>query len=110
MDSNDAFLDTWKRGIVASGAPGLFYGAGLHDQISERDRLAPKTPEINKKITSFPKSRAAFIAALVSFHNSEEGAKLAKKVGCNGFGDLALSLDSTQRSIIADLLIFYKGW
>lgn len=110
MDSKAAFLDAWKRAIEASGAPGLFYGGGMTEQTNNLNMLAPRTPEIHKKITSFPKSRGAFLAAMVSFYNPEEGAKLSKKVGGNGLGDLAMVLPTTQRTIIADLLIFHNGW
>ena len=110
LDTENAFLTAWKRGVVASGTPSLFYSGDMVDRVNHLHRLAPKTKDIAKKISLYPKSQAAFLAALVSFYNPEEGAKLAKKVGCNGLGDISLNLSMEQRFILADLLIHHAGW
>ncbi|MES9830524.1 MAG: hypothetical protein ABW201_19900 [Candidatus Thiodiazotropha sp.] len=110
MDTEHAFLAAWKRGILASGVPGLFYCSDILDKTTSLDRLAPKVREIGKRIHVSPKKQATFLAAMVSFYNPEEGAKMAKKVGCNGLGDIAINLSTKQRSIISDLLLNYTGW
>ncbi|MCU7933705.1 MAG: hypothetical protein KZQ99_02355 [Candidatus Thiodiazotropha sp. (ex Dulcina madagascariensis)] len=110
MDTNKLFLFAWKRAILASGATGLFYNGDMVDKTTSLKRLAPKVGDIGKRIHVYPKSQATFLAALVSFYNPEEGAKLAKKVGCNGLGDIATNLSHEQRFIIADLLMNHTGW
>lgn len=110
LDTENAFLTAWKRGVMASGTPSLFYNGDMLDRTAHLHRLAPKTKDIAKRISSYPKSQAAFLAALVSFYNPEEGARLAKKVGCNGLGDISLNLSTEQRFILADLLIHHAGW
>jgi hypothetical protein len=107
---NTLFLDAWKRGILASGVPGLFYCSDILEKTTSLERHAPKVSQIKNRICDFPKRQAAFIAAVVSFYNPEEGAKLAKKAGCNGLGDIAMNLSPQQRSIISDLLLNYTGW
>ncbi|MCU7839740.1 MAG: hypothetical protein KZQ94_10240 [Candidatus Thiodiazotropha sp. (ex Troendleina suluensis)] len=110
MDNKHAFLTAWKRGVMASGTPGLFYNGDMLDRATHLHRLAPKIKDIAKRISTYPKSQASFLSALVSFYNPEEGARLAKKVGCNGLGDIALNLSTEQRFILADLLIHHEGW
>ncbi|ODC01178.1 hypothetical protein A3197_01460 [Candidatus Thiodiazotropha endoloripes] len=110
MDNKRLFIDAWKRGILASGVPGLFYSGDMVDKTSSLERLAPKVRDIGKRIHVYPKKQATFLAAMVSFYNPEEGAKLAKKVGCNGLGDIANNITLEQRLIISDLLVNHTGW
>ncbi|MEW8200413.1 MAG: hypothetical protein AB2777_22530 [Candidatus Thiodiazotropha endolucinida] len=110
MDTNRLFLDAWKRGIAASGVPGLFYSGDMLDKTSNLERLAPKVRDIGKRIHVYPKKQATFLSAMVSFYNPEEGAKLAKKVGCNGLGDIANNISLEQKLIISDLLVNHTGW
>jgi hypothetical protein len=110
MNNRILFIDAWKRGILASGAPSLFYSSDILDKTTSLERLAPKVREIGKRIHSYPKRQATFLAAMVSFYNPEEGAKLAKKVGCNGLGDIAINITFDQRLIISDLLMYHTGW
>ena len=102
------FTDAWKRAIKLSGAPNLFYG----DPGKNMDKagLAPKVKDIARRLPQFPKSRVAWLILLVQLYNPREGARLADKAGLYGIGDLVQLMSIDQRSVMTDLLYFYRGW
>ncbi|TVO75114.1 hypothetical protein [Sedimenticola selenatireducens] len=102
----DAFMAAWKQAISLTGHPTLFGG----NYLMGLDGYAPKIKEINQVISRLPKSKAAMIAAMVSFYNPEEGARLMAKTGCTGLGNLALHLPDAARAVLGDLLFNYHGW
>ncbi|MEJ1414255.1 MAG: hypothetical protein RPU13_13495 [Candidatus Sedimenticola sp. (ex Thyasira tokunagai)] len=100
------FLDAWRVAIHLTEHPKLFGGnpaAGLNG-------FAPKVKEIARALPTLPKSQSALIAALVSFYNPEEGAKMMTKVGICGLGALSLAIKEPARAALADLIYSYQGW
>lgn len=106
QDKQRAFMDAWLRAIHLTGHAALFGqnpAAGLSG-------FAPKVKEINRALPTLPKSHAALIAAMVSFFNPEEGAKMMVKTGTAGLGALALCLSDNARVALSDLINNYQGW
>ncbi len=102
------FTDAWKRAIKLSGVPKLFYGDP--DKNMGKDSLAPKVMEIIRALPRYPKSRVAWLLFLLQLYNPREGARLADKSGLYGIGDLVQLMSAEQRSVMTDLLYFYRGW
>lgn len=106
----DAFFQAWKRGAELAGTHLFGEGtrANLDDAASKWD-LRPKVELIKRNVGVMSPSEKVFIAALVSFYDSEEGGKLLKRVGFHGFADLS-GLDLKRRTVIAALIMNYSGW
>jgi len=104
------FFQAWKRGVELAGPQ--FFGreprADL-DRAATKWDLVPKMTLIEKAIGAMSGGEKVFIAALTSFYNSEDGGRLLRRVGVNGFADLH-NLDLQRRTVIADLLLNYSGW
>lgn len=66
--------------------------------------------EIRSAIGWLSSGEAMFLAAMVSFYNSEPGGELLRSLGANGLSDIAASLDESRRQVIADLPLAYAGW
>ena len=111
MNTQHDFLNAWKHAIAVSQTPGLFCCSARNiDTATNKDQLRPKVKDIRRKLAEYPKSRGAFLATLVSFYNPEEGASIARKLGVEGVGGLAINLNDEQRHAIAELFITHKGW
>jgi len=107
-----AFLDAWKEGVRLTMSPSFF---GAHSDLdieraTRKKSLTPHLQIIRKKIVDLPISRSAMIAAMVSFYNPAEGAKLETKIQCAGLGCLAKHLNPKQRECLSRLLLTYQGW
>ena len=106
------FLAAWKEAATLTGTPSLF-GAHSEKEINSAGRkeaLTPRIKPIEQSILQRPGSQAALIAAMVSFYNPAEGAKLAGKLGLASFADLAKALWPRQREVVAQLIVNYEGW
>lgn len=106
QDKQRAFMGAWLRAIHLTGHAGLFGqnpAAGLSG-------FAPKVKEINRALPTLPKSQGALIAAMVSFFNPEEGARMMTKTGTAGLGALSLCLSDSANQVLADLICNYQGW
>jgi len=53
---------------------------------------------------------AMFLAALVSFYNSDPAGSSCDPFGANGLSGIAARLDESRRQVIANLLLAYPGW
>ena len=104
------FLRAWKRAVALVGSTHTFGSAyaALH-QVSNHRELTPRVDVIRKSLPNRSNADAAFLAALVSFYNKHEGQKLINKNDLS-LGDMALTLSTQQRNILADLIIHYRGW
>lgn len=104
------FLTAWKEGVALAG-PHLF-GTGARADLAQAHsvwNLCPKLDLAERAIGAMSSGEKVFLAALVSFYNSEEGGKLFKRIGVQGLADLG-GLDLSRRSVIASLLLNYTGW
>lgn len=106
QDKQVAFLNAWCRAINLTGHPSLF---GMNS-MNGLAGFAPKVKEINRALPGLPKSQGALIAAMVSFFNPEEGAKMMTKTGTAGLGALSLCLSESARKALSDLINNYQGW
>lgn len=71
--------------------------------------MRPNLLLINDTIDVMSSGQKRFLAALVSFYNSQEGGALFRRVGIEGLADLS-GLDLTRREVIAALILNYCGW
>ena len=103
------FFDAWKRGVTLSG-PHLF-GTGPAADVDRAVSIwdCPNMRLIDRAIAVMSSGEKVFLAALVSFYNSEDGGKLLKRIGVQGLADFG-GLDLSRRSVLASLLLNYTGW
>jgi hypothetical protein len=104
------FFDAWKRGVALAG-PHLF-GTGVAADVDRAVSiwdLCPKLNLIERAIAVMSSGEKVFLAALVSFYNTEDGGKLFKRIGVQGLADFG-GLDLSRRSVLASLLLNYTGW
>jgi hypothetical protein len=110
LSAPDAFFAAWKRGVSLAG-PHLFGSGPKTDLASAQTKwdVCPKVPLIAKAIGPMSPGERLFLAALVSFYNSDDGGRLLQRAGFHGLADLG-RLDLSRRSVIAGLLLNYTGW
>ncbi|TNE77090.1 MAG: hypothetical protein EP339_06615 [Gammaproteobacteria bacterium] len=106
----NAFLNAWRQGVALAGIE--LFGDGTQDtweQATDKWDLRPNLLLINDTIDVMSSGQKRFLAALVSFYNSQEGGALFRRVGIEGLADLS-GLDLTRREVIAALILNYCGW
>ncbi|QVX40770.1 hypothetical protein J4H89_23585 (plasmid) [Ralstonia solanacearum] len=105
-----AFFEAWKRGAEIAGAEWFGDGTpeGLQQANSKWD-LRPNLQRLNHAFGVLSSGQRMFLAAMVSFYNAHDGAKLLKRCGFEGLSDLN-GLDLGRRKVVADLLLYYNGW
>ena len=106
----DRFFAAWKRAASLAGA--VYFGAGTKSELdlaTKKWDLTPNLERISKVIGALSSGERVFLAALVSFYNSEDGGRLLKRVGVEGLADLG-GLDLQRRTLIAALILNYAGW
>lgn len=105
-----AFFQAWKRGVKLVGF--AYFGDGTRDQwerAADKWQLRPNVEYIRKAIGAMSSGEKVFLAAMVSFYNSNDGGALLKRVGIQGLADLG-GLDLERREVIAALILYYTGW
>lgn len=105
-----AFFEAWKRGAEIAGAE--WFGDGTRKGLQHATSKWDLRPNLQRLIRSFgvlSSGQRMFLAAMVSFYNAHDGAKLLKRCGFEGLSDLN-GLDLGRRKVIADLVIHYNGW
>jgi hypothetical protein len=105
-----AFLYAWKQGVALAGP--TYFGDGTQIGLNNatcRWELRPDLLMINNAISVLSVNERIFLAALVSFYDTEVGSVLLKQVGVRGLADLGL-LDLERRDVIASLIMDYHGW
>lgn len=108
-DRDEQFLDAWKAGVIHAGEKLFGCQARTPSNATHWHQLTPILPDMRKTLPNRSRADAAFIGAMASFFNAEEGQKLLTKAGCT-FGDVVTVLTPKQRSIIAMLMIHFKAW
>ncbi|MGR0116442.1 hypothetical protein [Ralstonia pseudosolanacearum] len=105
-----AFFEAWKRGAEIAGAEWFGDGTreGLQHATSKWD-LRPNLQKLSRSFGVLSSGQRMFLAAMVSFYNAHDGAKLLKRCGFEGLSDLN-GLDLGRRKVIADLVLHYNGW
>lgn len=105
-----AFFDAWKTGVSLAGP--RYFGDGSHSPATARSKwdLEPQVEHISGSLGVLSSGESVFLAALVSFYDSDSGGEMLTQVGAHGLSDLAARLDETRRQVLADLLVSYAGW
>lgn len=103
------FFDAWKRGVALAGTHLFGTGVAAVDRAASVWDLCPKVDLIERTIGVMSSGEKVFLAALVSFYNTETGGKLFKRIGVHGLADFG-GLDLSRRSVLASLLLNYTGW
>jgi hypothetical protein len=109
-DAPETFLRAWKQGVELAGV--RFFGNGTRRDLDHATRkwdLCPNLTLIADAINVMSPAEAIFLAALVSFYDSDDGGRLLRGVGVDGLADLG-RLDFKRRTVIANLLLHYTGW
>lgn len=104
LDDNDAiFLTAWKKAVQIIG-PSYFSGNAIKTESAIHwHNLTPKLDVMRKAIPNKSRQDAAFMAAVASFFNPEEGQKFFTKSGTT-FGALMPSLTPQQQGVLLALL------
>ncbi|TPG90335.1 hypothetical protein EAH72_29480 [Pseudomonas caspiana] len=105
-----AFLYAWKQGVALAGP--TYFGDGTQISLNNatcRWDLRPNLLMINNAINVLSTNERVFLAALVSFYDTDEGGVLLKQVGVRGLADLGV-LDPERRDVIASLVMHHHGW
>lgn len=104
------FFEAWRKAVLVAG-PELFGDGTKAGALAATDKweLVPKAEHINEAFGVLSSGQKVFIAALYSFYNSTDGAKLWKLADMQGLADLG-NLDLERRKLIADLILNYSGW
>ena len=104
------FLHAWKRGVELAGTQ--YFGEAQSDDVQTvtcKWDLCPKVEFIRQSIGPLSPGEKIFLASLVSFYNAEDGGRLLRSAGVDGFADLG-RLDPQRRAVIAALILHYTGW
>lgn len=105
-----AFFFAWKRGVELAGT--RYFGDGTQDTFSTancRWDLRPKMRVINNNFEVLTEQERVFLAALVSFFDTDRGSSLLEQAGVRGLSDLGL-LNVEQRDVIAGLIMHNHDW
>jgi hypothetical protein len=108
--NEQAVFDAWRRGVAIAGPRWFGDGNTSPQSASSKWNLAPRVDDIAASIGVLSSGEATFLAAMVSFYNSDPGSKMLRDLeGCS-LNDVAACLDEPRRRVIADLLNSYAGW
>lgn len=104
------FLAAWKRGVLLAGPRYFNATAESVQAATHKNQLRPDFALIDSAIGGISRGEGAFLAAMYSFFNSEDGQVLLKAAGFPNICDLAAKLDKDQAEVIAELFVSYHGW
>lgn len=108
--ATQAFFEAWKRGVVLAGYQ--WFGDGRIETLERATTkwiLRPNVQRIKDAFGVLSGGQQMFVAAMVSFYNTQEGAALLRHCGFEGLSDLG-GMDLEHRQVIADLVLHYNRW
>jgi hypothetical protein len=108
--NEQAFFDAWRRGVTIAGTRWFGDGETAPQTAASKWDLPPRVDDIAASIGVLSSGEAMFLAAMVSFYNSDPGAKMLRDLEGCGLSDISACLDQPRRRVIADLLVAYAGW
>jgi hypothetical protein len=106
----EVFFSAWKRAAALAGAG--YFGCGKQSALESATTkwdLQPNLERISRAIGAMSCGERVFLAALVSFYNSQDGGRLLHRAGVQGLADLG-GLDLDRRTLVATLILNYTGW
>ncbi|MEW6647164.1 MAG: hypothetical protein AB1450_08205 [Pseudomonadota bacterium] len=117
LQMRDEFLAAWKAGVKIAGDDLFRVERGYArisciDEATTKWQLVPARDEVEAYVLKGKASRwtRAFVAAMCSFYNSEWAAGMLKRLKVGSIGELAQGLDGERRTVLAALLVSYRGW
>jgi len=115
-DSNDSdqraerFLAAWKRGVAFAGESYFLVETPSVAEASHRNQLRPNYALVEDAVGRVSSGQGAFLAAMYSFFNAEDGQRLLARAGYPNLCDLAAKLEGEHAEIVAELFLNYHGW
>jgi hypothetical protein len=104
------FLAAWKRGVKLAGAQYFHVRAISVEAATDKNELKPNRQAIQDAIDEISRGQGAFLAAMYSFYNCNDGQELLIQAGYPNICDLAAKLDKDHAEIISELFLSYAGW
>lgn len=108
--SEAGFFEAWQRGVAIGGQAYFGRGDKSSSAATSKWELPPRVDVIDQALGWLSSGEAIFLAAMVSFYNSDTGGEMFKRLGVSGLSDISAGLDEPRRRVIADLLVAYHGW
>lgn len=106
----ECFLVAWKCGVQLAGEQYFNITAASIEAANDKNQLQPDYRLIQEAIGRVSAGQGAFLAALYSFYNGDDGQKLLAVAGYPNISDLAGKLDPEYAEVIAALFLNYHGW
>lgn len=106
----ERFLVAWKRGVVLAGESYFLVETPSVAEASHRNQLRPNYALVEDAVGRVSSGQGAFLAAMYSFFNAEDGQRLLARAGYPNICDLAAKLEGEHAVIVAELFINYHGW
>lgn len=104
------FFEAWQRGAEMAGQEYFGRGYTVPSEVTSKWDVPPRVDDIDQALGLLSSGEAIFLAAMVSFYNSDTGGEMLKRLGVRGLSDISAGLDEPRRRVIADLLVTYPGW
>jgi hypothetical protein len=104
------FLAAWKRGVEIAGTHYFRIEAESVAAAADKNQLRPNMRAIRSALGVISRGEGAFLAAMYSFFNADDGQKLLIEAGFPNICDLAAKLDKERAEVIAELFLSYAGW
>jgi hypothetical protein len=106
----ERFLAAWKRGVAFAGESYFQVEVPNVAEATHRNQLRPDYATVEDAIGRISTGQGAFLAAMYSFFNAEDGQRLLARAGYSNICDLAAKLEGAHAEVIAELFLNYHGW
>ena len=106
----EAFFFAWKKGVELAGC--RYFSDGSLDSYKNascRWDLRPNLRVISTLFEVLTQQERVFLAAMVSFFDTDVGSDLLKQSGVKGLSDLGV-LNVEQRDVLAALIMHNHAW
>ena len=106
----ERFLAAWKRGVALAGESYFLVETPSVAEATHRNQLRPDYATVEDAIGRISAGQGAFLAAMDSFFNAEDGQRLLARAGYPNICDLAAKLEGAHAEVVAELFLNYHGW
>jgi len=109
------FLKAWKEAVIKIGTGYFQVQRGYTIPIeaaaaTDKWQLIPNIDAMENRFGTCSIGEGVFMAAVLSFYNSETSEPFMKQYGMYGIGDVAGRLDLDEADIITCLMLNHTGW
>jgi len=114
-DAPTRFLDAWKEAVHKIGAEYFQTQRGYTIPMeasvaTDKWQLIPNIEAMASRFASCSIGEGVFMAAVLSFYNSEISEPFMTEFGMCGIGDISGRLDLDEIEIITRLMLNHTGW